>query len=343
MSNEEVLLAQLNQGLLGTFVHGIHTCIAASALWAIFSSKERRTKTRNLMVFVIVFLYILATIFVATNWAFIVSIRITGNDMNANPIAMLVYHWASGVTSGIITGIADCITIWRCWIIWGRCCSVIILPILLFLIQGVCGCLALRYNLNDLLEAEKDPDVLGPSSSQIQWTIAYLSLSLGTTLMCTTFIVYRILTVKNHADDVSMDTSTYCRAIEILVESASLYAISLIGYMVLLTHNLLTSFYPQTIYGSITAITPTLIVARVASGNARPNDSWQANSNASSLRFGSMAHSTSINAYSELTANGLDVDLEQGRSVVTDNHESEHVVNIIEEQENREKGPPSNL
>ncbi len=66
------------------------------------------------------------------------------------------------------------------------------------------------------------------------------------------------------------------------------------------------------------AISPTLIAARVASGNARPNDSWQASNNASSLRFGSAAHSTSVNADSELTADGQDVDLEQGGPEATD-------------------------
>ncbi len=56
------------------------------------------------------------------------------------------------------------------------------------------------------------------------------------------------------------------------------------------------------------AISPTLIVARVASGNARPDNDWQASNGASSLRFGSAARSTNMTTGSELSA---DTDLEQ--------------------------------
>ncbi len=91
------------------------------------------------------------------------------------------------------------------------------------------------------------------------------------------------------------------------------------------------------------AISPTLIVARVASGKARPNDSWQISNNASSLRFASAVHSTSMSADSELIANGRDVDLEQGGSEATDNREPEHVVNAGQEPENRGKEAASNL
>ncbi len=84
-------------------------------------------------------------------------------------------------------------------------------------------------------------------------------------------------------------------------------------------------------------------MARVASGNARPDDSWQASNNVSSLRFGSAAHSASANADSELTANGQDVDLEQGGSEATDNRELEHVVNTGQGPENRGKEAASNF
>ncbi|KAK0457368.1 uncharacterized protein EV420DRAFT_1765083 [Desarmillaria tabescens] len=314
MSNEQVSIAPLNQALLGVFCHGIHTCILAFALWAIFSSKQPRSKTRNIMVFLIICLYIFASISVTTNWAWIIYLYIGEGDSS---LVQKLYHWA-GIALGINAGIADCITIWRCWIIWGRHWPFVILPILLLLAQGVSGCFAFQHNLQNT--------VVGHSPSEVNWTMIYLSCSLGTTLWCTILIIYRILTVKRYTDD-STGTLTYRRIVEILVESASLYAVGLIGYMVLLTLNVATSFYPQTLYVSITAISPTLIAARVASGNARPNDSWQASNIASSLWFGSAVRSTSMNPDGELTANGSGVDLEHGVSDTIYDHEPESVVN----------------
>ncbi|KAK0238364.1 hypothetical protein EDD85DRAFT_506588 [Armillaria nabsnona] len=194
---------------------------------------------------------------------------------------------------------------------------------------SACGGIAFLFNL-------RDTAIIGRSPSEVDWTVVYLSCSLGTTLLCTTLITYRIVTAKKGTNDCT-NTNTYRRVIEILVESASLYAIGLIGYMVLITLNVITSFFAQTLFVSITAISPTLIVARVASGNARPDDSWQTSNNASSLRFGSAAHSTSVDADSELTTNGEDVDMEQGGFEAIDNRGPEHVVNTGQGLENRGK------
>ncbi|KAK0434379.1 uncharacterized protein EV420DRAFT_1248273, partial [Desarmillaria tabescens] len=98
----------------------------------------------------------------------------------------------------------------------------------------------------------------------------YLSFSLGTTLFCTILIIYRIIKVGRSSNSIG----AYRGVIEILVESASLYAVSLILWMAFLLHNYEASVYPEAIYVSITGIAPTLIVGRIASGQARPDDSW---------------------------------------------------------------------
>ncbi|KAK0433237.1 hypothetical protein EV421DRAFT_1845668 [Armillaria borealis] len=310
MSEGQVLIAQLNQALLGVFGHGIHTCIAIVALWATFFSKQRRSKKRHIMISLIVFLYICATIYVASDWIY----AIYYSNEKGNESSSFVYnlHRASMVGLGIITGTADGITIWRCWIVWGRRWSFVIPPILFLLAQGVCGCFAFQrclHNLPVTTTATLYDAVTAPISSlDIDWTMMFLSFSLGTTLWCTTLIIYRLLTIKKC-------TCVYCRVIEILVESASLHAVGLIGWMVLININAVASLYAPSLYISMTAISPTLIVARVASGNARPDDNWEASNGASSLRFGSAARSTSMTTGSELSA---DIDLERSGSGMTD-------------------------
>jgi len=302
MSEGQVLIAQLNHTLLGVFAHGIHTCIVVVALWATFFSKQRQPKNRHIMVSLIVFLYIWATVYVASDWVY--ALYYSNDKGNESSGLVFKLRRASIVGFGINTGTADGITIWRCWIVWGRRWPFVIPPILLLLAQVVCGCFAFQKAVHIT--------VVGPATQmQTDWVMMFLSFSLGTTLWCTTLIIYRILTVKKDTDD-NMGTCVYRRSIEILVESASLHAVGLIGWMILINMNVVASLYAPSLYISMTAISPTLIVARVTSGNARPDDDWQASNGASSLRFGSAAHSTTG---SELSA---DIDLEHSGSGMTD-------------------------
>ncbi|KAK0210033.1 hypothetical protein DFS33DRAFT_1401797 [Desarmillaria ectypa] len=291
MSEVDVLGVLFTSVPLGAFFHGIYTCILAVALWAIASNKERRTKARNAMVFIIVFLYISTTIFVAVDWSFTQYTFIKNGETVATTIQAatstsspwLILHWVSGLTSGLNTIIADAIMIWRCWVVWGGRCGVIVLPTLLLFSQNVFGWLALHDNIYGPTSGDA-VKIQSMATQEITWITVYLSLSLGTTLFCTILIIYRIIRVGRSSDSVG----AYRGVIEIPVESASLYAFSLIFWMAFLVRNYDVSLYPEVIYVSITGIAPTLIVGRVASGQARPDDSWKS-SNVSALQFG--AHS----------------------------------------------------
>ncbi|KAK0444693.1 hypothetical protein EV421DRAFT_1902758 [Armillaria borealis] len=307
----DYLGAILNQAILGALCHGIYTCILSLTLWTIFSSKQARSKARNFMAFIIILLYISATIFLAFNWAYVIHAYIKSGETYVTVLQALgsslqaqTFRWVSGITSGINTDIADAIMIWRCWIVWGRRWIVVILPILLFLGQGVFGCFALHADLYETSNWSTTPD-----KSEVNWTTMYLSFSLGTTLLCTTLIIYRIVTVRRSPDGISAAARAYRGIVEILVESALLYAVSLILFIVLIARGGAASAYPQIIYVTITGIAPTLIVARVASGQARPNDSWQA-SNVSALQFGSGTEITQTDGI--LSTSGREIDLEHG-------------------------------
>ncbi|KAK0493369.1 hypothetical protein EDD18DRAFT_1406405 [Armillaria luteobubalina] len=284
---------------LGTFLHGIYTCILTITLWAIAFNKERQTKARKAMVLIIVFLYISTTVYIAIDWSFTQYIFVE----NVDPIQAAtngsidarwrMYHWTSGLTSGLNTIIADAIMIWRCWVVWGSHYQVIVLPALLLASQSgtildhlilllikssaVFGWLALHINVYD----SGDSSV----TQEVTWITVYLSLSLGTTLFCTILIIYRVIRVGRYPGNDGTGLGVYRGVIEILIESALLYAISLILWMAFLLGRYTESNYPEMIYVSITGIAPTLIVGRVASGQARPNDSWKSSSG-STIRFG---------------------------------------------------------
>ncbi|PBK70157.1 hypothetical protein ARMSODRAFT_956238 [Armillaria solidipes] len=293
---------------LGTFLHGIYTCILVVTLWAIVLNKERRTKARNAMVFTIVFLYISTTVYVAIDWSFSQYVFVKNGTNPIQAISLitprwLMLHWASGLTSGLNTTVADAIMIWRCWVVWGGRYEVIVLPTLLLASQNVFGWLALHNNIYASVEST--------ATQGVTWITVYLSLSLGTTLFCTTLIIYRIIRVGRYPDNSGTSLSAYRGVIEILVESALLYAISLIFWMAFLLENYPASPYPEMIYVSITGIAPTLIVGRVASGQARPNDSWKSSS-VSAIQFGghSVLQSESVPAAEGALSNCHETKLE---------------------------------
>ncbi|KAK0471770.1 hypothetical protein IW261DRAFT_1313926, partial [Armillaria novae-zelandiae] len=174
--------------------------------------------------------------------------------------------------------------IWRCWVVWGQCWLVVLLPILCLLTgtgmlnSGFSVCLAQTGNLamkvleiyvdlNDTINDVQDFSVVETVHS---WITAYISLILTTTILCTLLIIYRIITVS-HA---GMGIRTFRGIIEIIVESAFIYSIALLVYIVLITCNSYGEPYIDILAGFAWGIAPTLIVGRVAAGHTCPDESW---------------------------------------------------------------------
>ncbi|PBK93364.1 hypothetical protein ARMGADRAFT_1030019 [Armillaria gallica] len=181
------------------------------------------------------------------------------------------------VTSSINILIADCIMlsttntelkdqIWRCWTFWNRKWRMIIVPMLCTIGGTVFNVLYIIQNL-DALGTHPFQDVIGGTD----WAIVYYSMTLSTTIICTALILYPMLTTEA-PNGPKTNVYTYHRVIAILIESSSLYAVSLIFLLVYLVRDDLTAPDPQVILSSVTGIAPTLIVARVALGQARPED-----------------------------------------------------------------------
>ncbi|PBK60803.1 hypothetical protein ARMSODRAFT_1026240 [Armillaria solidipes] len=95
-------------------------------------------------------------------------------------------------------------------------------------------------------------------------------MSLITTVLSTCLIVFRIVKMEGGASSPVLLRS-YRGIIEIVIESAALYMLTLIIFLAFFIHDNARSAYPQAILNIVTGVAPTLIVLRVASGQARPN------------------------------------------------------------------------
>lgn len=266
---DEVLLlkdfgTELNLEVLYALLHGFYTGVVAVTLWYIYTSGNRHCGGK-VMVMVILSLYVLATIDFTLIWsigrsAFTVNGRSFGTvfrTVNGPATATL----ATGITAVISAILADSTMIWRCWMVWGQRWLIVMFPIF-FLLSGI------GFKMIDVLQRR-----VNATDYQLGVNL-YSCLILATTLWCTFSIIFRIWTVVRAS---RADIGIYCHIIEILVESSLLYSASLILYLGLFAHDSSNSalIYWDSVAAFARGVAPTLLVGRVAAGQARPNDSWR--------------------------------------------------------------------
>ncbi|SJL00529.1 uncharacterized protein ARMOST_03842 [Armillaria ostoyae] len=180
------------------------------------------------------------------------------------------HYLVSGIIGLISTALADVALIWRCWIVWGRRWLIVLIPILCTITSVVLKSLQTYHGLRDLVNSVSQESVQGTS---IDWTTVYVAVALATTLLCTVLILYRIVSVGGA--QYASGIRTYRGTIEVVVESAALFSVSLSIYVALAAHNNEAANYLDVIATACRGIAPTLIVGRVASGQARPDHSWK--------------------------------------------------------------------
>ncbi|KAK0448487.1 uncharacterized protein EV420DRAFT_1711847 [Desarmillaria tabescens] len=293
----QLLDYELNSGIFYFLLHGIYTGVLAVTLWSIYISKSQ--PIRRGLVIVTIVLYITTSINVAITWSSICSAFIDhGQNLwtkyftyaEANvPVETL----GAGIVSTISTILADSTMIWRCWQVWGQCWLIVLIPILCLFSGVVCNILVFHqeflsgFMMNPLLQ------------------ILYISFSLATTLFCTLLIIYRIWRVGQINNG---GLRVYGHMIEVLVESAALFSISLILYVVLDASNSSAYYYIDRLAAILRGVTPTLLIGRIVAGHARPDDSWQG-SIASSLNF-RPGHSQTSSQEDSMISINLSDDLE---------------------------------
>ncbi|KAK0436963.1 uncharacterized protein EV420DRAFT_1671796 [Desarmillaria tabescens] len=127
-----------------------------------------------------------------------------------------------------------------------------------------------------------------------------------------------LLLVSTIGGEAGSTFKAYRYVIEVLVESSTLYSVTLILFLAFFALDDLTMIYCDVLAGIARGVAPTLLVGRVAAGHARPDDSWQGSVISGSLRFGTPAGSRNQTSSSIL----LDDDFEAQRE--RDDEHSHH-------------------
>ncbi|KAK0466024.1 uncharacterized protein EV420DRAFT_1709727 [Desarmillaria tabescens] len=247
----QVLDTTLNTVILAFLLHGIYTGVLAVTLWTNYMNKSR--PIRNVMIMAIILIYTLTSIGYAMDWSLVHSTLITvTNGQNFWTVYLKLIDTSDKVALGIgIAGIlcnilADSITIWRCWVIWGRNRLIVLLPTL-------CLVSSIVFKSIDMYMVFTDGNKLDPL-----YSVPYASFTLVTTIWCTLGIVYRILSIGGNL-------RAYHRAIEILVESSTLYSVALILYVAFYAHNDWGADYLGSVAMVARGIAPTLLFGVMSS------------------------------------------------------------------------------
>ncbi|KAJ7493791.1 hypothetical protein FB451DRAFT_1491196 [Mycena latifolia] len=258
--------------LLELFMNGLYTGVFFATMYSMVFKKRIEGKGMNIPIcLAVVAMYIFSTVHAASRWVMIKNAFIDNGD---TPEQTLVYLFENPVWLVVLAGVpfvantlvADTVLIWRCWTVWNRNFKIIIVPLLLTIAGAVLGFLSVATEVRFILHPEFDRDQFADYATP--WSI----MSLTTTLSATLLIILRIATMTEGR------LRGYTRVIEIVVESAALYCVVLIVYLPFLVRGLATDGYPEAILVQVTGMAPTLIIARVSFGLARPDHTWQASS-----------------------------------------------------------------
>ncbi|KAG7447941.1 uncharacterized protein BT62DRAFT_1074475 [Guyanagaster necrorhizus] len=325
----QVLDAYLNTMILQALLLGAYSCILGGTLWYMFHGNDHRY--RGFMLFTVLSLYVLAVVDFAFNWSFTRTAFITdGQNFWSVFMAMFgstsslrpPHYLVSGITGLISTALADTALIWRCWVVWGHRWLIVLIPILCTITSATIKSIQTYRGLRDMVDSVSQESAQGTS---IDLTTVYIAMALTTTLLCTILIVYRIVSIggARYASGIR----TYRGAIEVVVESAALFSASLIVYVALVARNNVADDYLDVIAAAFRGIAPTLMVGRVASGHARPDDSWKETALTAtpfgSIRFARSRHENM--ASTQLTLGAQSGILVDSHSVASENGQKSNV------------------
>ncbi|KAF7332487.1 hypothetical protein MKEN_00130800 [Mycena kentingensis (nom. inval.)] len=289
-------------------LNGIYTALFAVTIYAmIFRRRQNRLRNPGLYVAVVA-MYILSTIHVGCRWYLVKQAFIDHGQSPESTLAFILVNPAWLVitpAAALVTNtfIADCILIWRCWTVWGKSLWAIILPGLCTIGGTALGYVSVseqaRYVLNPTLDRSKFVDFATP----------YFSLTLVTTVICTLLIVARILLVTR-STAIALNPSgevvnrKYSKAIEIIVESAVLYSITLIVFLPLMVQGSSKNAWPQTVLTQMTGFAPTLILARVSFGLSRSAEGWTRRTKSSGTASSVVFDSDKLPVTTEISTTG---------------------------------------
>ncbi|KAF9485686.1 hypothetical protein BDN70DRAFT_538302 [Pholiota conissans] len=295
----------INAIIVEQWFNGLYTAITVLTIWTINRNRDATKANKITWAALVLLMYTSATVHCSMNWNHFANAIAANENPGMGPgFAFSLAHVSAVIE---ISGssllalnifIADWLFIWRCWMVWQRRWIFVVIPIASTITGIVMAALALH--LEDLLLHNTDlsVDVIQTESQKfMSFSNVFFSLSIGTSLTTTLLITLRIALVQRRLRKAGLKITSYSALIEILVESAAMYSVTLLLFVILQSTKNEALFYPQNIHAQVAGLAPTLIILRVAAGLSRPETEYPSRNSvadSSQTKFGPEATRSAI-------------------------------------------------
>ncbi|KAF9460684.1 hypothetical protein BDZ94DRAFT_1169252, partial [Collybia nuda] len=163
------------------------------------------------------------------------------------------------------TFMADCILLYRCWIIYSRNWKVIFVPALMWIAETVCGSIAAS------IETTLDHSLI-TSNILAPFMLSLMSLTLATNFLVTSLMVFRIRSIQTSVNQLvssgGYTNPTLKNVILILVESGAIYTAAVLILLCTYATGNNAIYLVSDCLVQIIGIVFNLILIRVARGTA---------------------------------------------------------------------------
>ncbi|KAJ6501621.1 hypothetical protein C8R47DRAFT_969868 [Mycena vitilis] len=287
-----------------------------SNYFLLYSSGAQKHDARKESFFYIFYgsvMLILWTIASSCNAAFGQNIWIDHRDVPGGPAAYLFENLSAWYnTLGTVTGIcmnfmADGLLLYRAYVIWGSSVKIVAFPIVLYLAALSMAIL--------LIYESAIPGASFFAGDSVSFGVPYFWMTISLNIITTSLICGRLLAVRNRVRSILGEQycQTYTGVVAVLLESALPFTVLGIIYVISYARNSPYSFAFLQIWADFCAISPQLIILRVAMGKAWSRDTV---ASVSVLVFD---HRAAEKGQMNDTGNlGLDISLPQAHSQGTD-------------------------
>ncbi|KAH9915533.1 uncharacterized protein B0H18DRAFT_885862 [Fomitopsis serialis] len=250
-----------------SILYGIELVIYGASMKVLFRRKQQQNKTDTFFMVFSTVLLLCCTINLAANCVFgeewwIVNQNYPGGSEQwfAENAAVWYQTWASAANI-LVQLLADALLIYRCFVLWSNF-YIIALPCLVWLASLGLGISTLYYS-----GSPGGNDYAGLAQTT---STAYLSCTMAINISMSALICGRILWFARTTERVLMNGSTrqYFGIVTIIVESALLYTVFGIMYLVTFAVGSDLGALFMSFYAMFTVISPQLIILRVVKGSA---------------------------------------------------------------------------
>jgi len=246
--------------LITSFCYGIAVTLFTKSVATMVRNRRSTGKLNLPLAIPSVLIFMFATVNVMGIWVHAyTTFVVNGND----PLAYLNLIRSPAKTI-IQTGqvgailLADALVVYRTFVVWNNNIYVIVIPCLTFVATFTSGVSFVR--LQHLTNVETSVF----AKSVTEWTVAFLLCSFFTTVYSTGLIAYKLTSahMKLRQHGVSGSGSINRHIMRIIVESAALYSLNHLLYVVLYEVKTQVESTPSFLEASLASITCSLIIVR---------------------------------------------------------------------------------